>query len=200
MKPYWLKPKECVKIITIMDNKLKQLRLEHGYTIRSLAEALNKNGLKITSMTISRYERGEREPKLATWQKLADFFNVDVPYLQGIQKFKNSSDRKEIFQSLTSKIETFESQEEYDDINKTLIDLRIDDDYDHLEKIYKQIPELFGLSDNWFDFLDVRLKLKIVLSMEELLTGIIHSRKRQNNVQIDNNLNRTIDEIRKRFY
>lgn len=200
MQPYWLKPKECVKIITIMDNKLKQLRLEHGYTIRSLAEALNKNGLKITSMTISRYERGEREPKLATWQKLADFFNVDVPYLQGIQKFKNSSDRKEIFQSLTSKIETFESQEEYDDINKTLIDLRIDDDYDHLEKIYKQIPELFGLSDNWFDFLDVRLKLKIVLSMEELLTGIIHSRKRQNNVQIDNNLNRTIDEIRKRFY
>ena len=87
MQPYWLKPKECVKIITIMDNKLKQLRLEHGYTIRSLAEALNKNGLKITSMTISRYERGEREPKLATWQKLADFFNVDVPYLQGIQKF-----------------------------------------------------------------------------------------------------------------
>jgi len=200
MQPYWLKPKECVKIITIMDNKLKQLRLEHGYTIRSLAEALNKNGLKITSMTISRYERGEREPKLATWQKLADFFNVDVPYLQGIQKFKNSSDRKEIFQSLTSKIETFESQEEYDDINKTLIDLRIDDDYDHLEKIYQLIPDLFGLSDNWFDFLDMRLKLKIVLSMEELLTGIFHSRKRQNNVQIDNNLNRTIDEIRKRFY
>ncbi len=200
MQPYWLKPKECVKIITIMDNKLKQLRLEHGYTIRSLAEALNKNGLKITSMTISRYERGEREPKLATWQKLADFFNVDVPYLQGIQKFKNSSDRKEMFQSLTSKIETFESQEEYDDINKTLIDLRIDDDYDYLEKIYQQIPELFGLSDNLFDFLDVRLKLKIVLCMEELLTGIFHSRKRQNNVQIDNNLNRTIDEIRKRFY
>ncbi len=200
MQPYWLKPKECVKIITIMDNKLKQLRLEHGYTIRSLAEALNKNGLKITPMTISRYERGEREPKLATWQKLADFFNVDVPYLQGIQKFKNSSDRKEIFQSLTSKIETFESQEEYDDINKTLIDLRIDDDYDYLEKIYQQIPELFGLSDNWFDFLDVRLKLKIVLSMQELLIGIFHSRKRQNNVQIDNNLNRTIDEIQKRFY
>lgn len=200
MQPYWLKPKECVKIITIMDNKLKQLRLEHGYTIRSLAEALNKNGLKITPMTISRYERGEREPKLATWQKLADFFNVDVPYLQGIQKFKNSSDRKEIFQSLTSKIETFESQEEYDDINKTLIDSRIDDDYDYLEKIYQQIPELFGLSDNWFDFLDVRLKLKIVLSMQELLTGILHSRKRQNNVQIDNNLNRTIDEIQKRFY
>lgn len=83
MQPYWLKSKEYVKIVTIMDNKLKQLRLEHGYTIRSLAEALTESGLKITSMTISRYERGEREPKLATWQKLADFFNVTVPYIQG---------------------------------------------------------------------------------------------------------------------
>lgn len=148
-------------------------------------------------MTISRYKR---EPKLATWQKLADFLGVDVSYLQGIQKFKNSSDRKEIFQSLTSKIETFESQKEYDDITKTLIDLRIDNDYDYLEKIYQQIPELFDISDIWFDFLDVRLKLKIVLFMQVLLIGIIHSRKHQNNIQIDNNLNRTTDEIQKRFY
>lgn len=178
-----------------MSNKIKELRVKQELTQKQFSEQIN-----IPVTTLAQYERGEREPKLATWQKLADFFSVDVPYLQGIQKFKNSSDRKEIFQSLTSKIETFESQEEYDNITKTLIDLRIDNDYDYLEKIYQQIPELFDISDSWFDFLDVRLKLKIVLSMQELLTGIIHSRKRQNNVQIDNNLNRTIDEIKKRFY
>ena len=71
MKPYWLKPKEYVKIVTIMDNKIKQLRLENGYSIRSLAEALNESGFKITSMTISRYERGEREPKISTWENLS---------------------------------------------------------------------------------------------------------------------------------
>lgn len=83
MQPYWLESKEYVKIVTIMDNKIKQLRLENGYSIRSLAEALTESGFKITSMTISRYERGEREPKLATWQKLADFFDVPVGYIQG---------------------------------------------------------------------------------------------------------------------
>ena len=36
--------------------------------------------------TISRYETGKREPKLSTWQALADFFNVSVPYLQGIDE------------------------------------------------------------------------------------------------------------------
>ncbi|MDU7064139.1 MAG: helix-turn-helix transcriptional regulator, partial [Lactobacillus paragasseri] len=39
--------------------------------------------------TISQYERGKREPKLETWQKLADFFGVSVPYLQGISKVKD---------------------------------------------------------------------------------------------------------------
>lgn len=40
-------------------------------------------------ITISQYERGKREPKLETWQKLADFFGVSVPYLQGISKVKD---------------------------------------------------------------------------------------------------------------
>lgn len=78
-----------------MDNRLKQLRIEHGYSTRSLAEALTEFGFKTTSITISRYERGEREPKLATWQKLADFFDVSVPYIQGIEsKTETDSLRK----------------------------------------------------------------------------------------------------------
>ncbi len=36
--------------------------------------------------TLSQYETGKREPKLETWQALADFFNVSVPYLQGIDE------------------------------------------------------------------------------------------------------------------
>ncbi len=33
--------------------------------------------------TLSQYETGKREPKLETWKKLADFFDVPVSYLQG---------------------------------------------------------------------------------------------------------------------
>lgn len=37
----------------------------------------------IPSNTLSRYETGKREPKLETWEKLANFWGVSVPYLQG---------------------------------------------------------------------------------------------------------------------
>lgn len=35
----------------------------------------------INKVTISKYERGKREPKLETWFKLADFFGVSLSYL-----------------------------------------------------------------------------------------------------------------------
>lgn len=37
----------------------------------------------IPSDTLRKYEVGEREPKLKTWEKLANFWEVSVPYLQG---------------------------------------------------------------------------------------------------------------------
>ena len=33
--------------------------------------------------TLSQYETGKRNPSLKTWQQLADFYGVSVPYLQG---------------------------------------------------------------------------------------------------------------------
>ena len=40
--------------------------------------------MNITEQALSYYERGLREPKLKTWQALANFFNVPVSYLQGL--------------------------------------------------------------------------------------------------------------------
>ena len=37
----------------------------------------------IPNNTLSQYETGKREPKLKTWEKLAKFWKVSVPYLQG---------------------------------------------------------------------------------------------------------------------
>ncbi|MFM9597643.1 helix-turn-helix domain-containing protein, partial [Streptomyces scabiei] len=46
-------------------------------------------GVGLATNTISRYETGKREPKLETWLKLAEFFNVSVSYLQGLTISEN---------------------------------------------------------------------------------------------------------------
>lgn len=64
-----------------MKNRLKEIRQEKKLSQKDLAKKLN-----ISQQAISLYEKGDREPKLETWQKLADYFNVSVPYLQGLDK------------------------------------------------------------------------------------------------------------------
>lgn len=63
-----------------LGNRIRELRAEKGVTLKELGE---KTGL--APNTISQYETGNREPKLKTWQKLADYFGVSVGYLQGIE-------------------------------------------------------------------------------------------------------------------
>ena len=59
-------------------NRLKELREKNNLTLRELGEKVN-----MSSSRLSYYETGKRNPKLETWQKLADFFGVPVSYLQG---------------------------------------------------------------------------------------------------------------------
>ena len=59
-------------------NRLNQLRYEKGYTLEDIER---KTGIK--RCTYNNYENGITKPKRATWEKLADFFNVSVPYLKG---------------------------------------------------------------------------------------------------------------------
>ena len=62
-----------------MKNRIKELRQKNNLTLKELGQKVG-----LATNTISRYETGKREPKLETWQKLADYFNVSVTYLQGI--------------------------------------------------------------------------------------------------------------------
>ena len=66
-----------------MKNRLKQLREERHLSQEKLA---SKVGL--TGSSIVFFETGKREPKPETWQKLADFFDVSVPYLKGEITYK----------------------------------------------------------------------------------------------------------------
>ena len=62
-----------------MSNRLKEIRQKNSLTLEKMGEKVG-----IAKNTLSRYESGKREPKLEVWQKLADFFKVSVPYLQGL--------------------------------------------------------------------------------------------------------------------
>jgi transcriptional regulator with XRE-family HTH domain len=79
-------------------NRIKELRNKKGLSQKEFAKAFSdfiKNDESIRPVsyaTISRWERGENEPKLQTWRKLADFFDVPVSYLQGISDIQNSVD------------------------------------------------------------------------------------------------------------
>lgn len=82
--------------MSVLKNRLKQVRQKAGL---SLAEV--GNGVGLATNTISRYENGKREPKLETWQKLANFYEVSVPYLQGIEPdFSEITERTKLVISL----------------------------------------------------------------------------------------------------
>lgn len=59
-------------------NRIKILRLVNNKTQKDIADYLG-----LTESAIAYYEKGKRTPKPETWQALADFFDVSVPYLQG---------------------------------------------------------------------------------------------------------------------
>ncbi|MDK8612984.1 hypothetical protein BHU41_02170 [Lactobacillus crispatus] len=63
-----------------MKNRILELRRKNKISQSDVAKALN-----ITRQAVSLYERGEHEPKLETWIKLASFFGVPVTYIQGIE-------------------------------------------------------------------------------------------------------------------
>ena len=59
-------------------NRLKELREAKKYTLDDIEK---KTG--INRGTYNNYESGKTSPKEPTWQALANFFNVSVPYLKG---------------------------------------------------------------------------------------------------------------------
>lgn len=70
-------------------NRLKELRQQAGLSLAEVGK-----GVGLATNTLSQYETEKREPKLETWQKLADYFNVSVPYLQGYDDLKIPTDLK----------------------------------------------------------------------------------------------------------
>lgn len=75
-------------------NRLKELRKDRKLTLQQVSK---ETGVSVASL--SSYENGNRNPKIETWQRLADYFGVSVSYLQGLSKYKSFS-KEDIFEYL----------------------------------------------------------------------------------------------------
>lgn len=84
-------------------NRLKKLRQKKGMTLSELSNDMKKGGFKFSADGLAKYERGDREPKLEKWQELADYFNVDVGYLQGIVDYDSKDIDKKMVSDFNSK-------------------------------------------------------------------------------------------------
>lgn len=140
-------------------NKIAELRKEKGLTLKQVGDAIG-----VGNNTISRYESGQREPKLETWKKLADYFDVSVPYIQGIsdnkRDFTNAFDvihsdlnkKDPLFQSSMSEFDIRDLREISeilasrwpDSSRKTILKV-----VDNIEKRSEASVPLFTLNDVW---------------------------------------------------
>lgn len=92
-------------------NRIRECRKMKKLTLKQLSEELAKNDFKISPDALGKYERGNREPKLETWLKLANFFDVPVSYIQGVSNIPAKVSSEE-FANTVSKLdfETFKDE------------------------------------------------------------------------------------------
>lgn len=161
-------------------NRIRKCRQNKKLTLKQLSEELAKQDLKISADALGKYERGEREPKLETWIKLADFFDVPVSYLQGLSDH-NYNDREAATRAFLERNPDFVPLPDgvsLDDVDfsKSVeltdasdIDLQMRDSY--LKQFQKLVTVFLSKSssDNWIAIREDQRKkmIKIVNSLDD---------------------------------
>lgn len=107
----------AVRRCIFLGNRVKELRTNKKMTLKEFTSSFNdylkdkyfKDGKikKVSYATISRWENSKSEPQREMWEKLANYFNVDVAYLQGLVDIKNQQEytnrRENYLQKMLSK-------------------------------------------------------------------------------------------------
>lgn len=106
-----------------MGNRIKELRQSKGISQSELAQKVG-----ISNQAISHYETEKRYPKIEAWQKLADFFNVSVPYLQGFD-VSESKHKSEIDTEQLEKLIALAILFSFPEMTLTYGNIELDDDH-----------------------------------------------------------------------
>lgn len=73
----------------IFPQRIKKARTNAGYSQEQIAEEL-----EINRTSISKYETGSQEPSLETLAKLAQFYNVSIDWLLGVNIINDNHESK----------------------------------------------------------------------------------------------------------
>lgn len=143
-------------------NRIKELRKKKGKTLDQMQDEIG-----IKRGTISNYENGKTEPKLETWQKLADYFNVSIGYVQGTTKIKD--EQLEITDSIMHMglVQTFK--------------LRYGSDYVNVLNEFISDPRTLEVLGKEQDLLLFNLLLKVFIQNSDIqkqLSDLSNSQKR----------------------
>lgn len=141
-------------------NRIRELREEKGMSLSALAKELN-----MTASAIGNYERGEREPKIETWGKLAKFFNVPTAYLMGISDEKESTiktrdelekiynNKKEIKEKINSELEEINTKFS-DKINLHFFNRELKEQEKKTEEIHKNSQNIINELKRTIQYID----------------------------------------------
>ena len=147
-------------------NRIKERRHSKGLTLEKMGEKVG-----IAKNTLSRYESGKREPKLEVWQKLADFFDVSVPYIQGFDehrpnRIKKLRQLKKVSQGNLAKVTGLTNQaiSQYENGKRN-----------PNEKVWQQLADYFEVSVPYVkgeidrEYLEKLVELSILISFPKIV-------------------------------
>ncbi|TPR39124.1 helix-turn-helix domain-containing protein [Apilactobacillus micheneri] len=134
-----------------MENRLREVRKSTGISLAKLSNELkDKEELNISADALAKYERSVREPKLDTWHKLANYFDVNMTYLQGFSNVRNNDgldsnnfDDKRIYQREMENVHQERLFKDWQRIKDTLMDANqsgIDkQEFNKVKKMFEQL-------------------------------------------------------------
>lgn len=146
-------------------NRIKELRKKQDKTLQNVAD---ETGL--SNGTIANYENEKREPKLETWKKLADYFGVDVGYIQGITDVKNSHDTEYSFDKLFLGLNKRANKEWMQASSNRVMESNSED--------LTKILEVMGEDEFNNDFTNLEARQKLYVSLSNFLNAFIMTETR----------------------
>ena len=166
-------------------NRLKLLRDSKGMTRVELSELM-----KVTKMTILRWEHGTREIKGSDAKKLADYFNVSIPYLLGY-------DTDNTFEDLIVKVNEWAISHGLDKGNPKIEWMKVTEEIGEIRDVFLKphdfVDPEWSLKDAIGDSIVtlIVLCLQLGYDVEECLTIAYNDIKDRKGVMIDGNFVKT---------